>query len=744
MCGRTIFGTGNAADGPRCRPARATSAGSSHAVRAARGSCTHGVRVEAPTRWGTSHQAVARAGTTWLTDVIAHLERCPELRPRLPVVANSTLTVRDDQLIVPLQPGKRSDGQVGPVEVALPHSAPVNAAIEGARSPVRVEVLSAQLNAAFPKVSAAAVMAMLAELIEQGALITSLHAPSTEPDALAYLLLQLDEVGAAMVPPVANVIQVLQEVHAGLRRHNTGKPANARATRRLVSSRMRSLALSEHDPLAVDLRLDATVTLSDQVAREVERATLVLARLSPHPYGTVAWRTYHQRFRGRYGIGPLVPLQDVVDPDRGIGFPDGYPGTASEPRSPTSRRDDALLAVAERVALDGADEVVLDEALIEHLELGVPRLNLPPHLEASINVRATDEAALERGNFKIEVVALAQAGGLTGRSLGVLRPADVGRLAAGLAKRPASDRNIVLAQMSFPQLEPATAHVVGAVQVLPTVISLAEHRWPQRSVLTVDDLTVGCDGQSMYLAAPEWEHRIEAVGMHELRLNTYTPALARFIVELGRAQFAQVTAFDWGAVARAKLPFLPRVRYGRAILAPATWRLQAAELPDRRQPWCHWDDALDDWRTRRRMPRMVYLAEADQRLSLDLDEWVHRVLLRTHLLTTPRAVLVERPTLEDLGWCGSRQHNLIVALQARGQCPDRQACTAARLHVVRDSPHVWRIVGFRIITSATAIQIVLLDMSVISCHGPLRAATARLPEAIRRTEPRKLPMGSGR
>ena len=303
-----------------------------------------------------------------------------------------------------------------------------------------------------------------------------------------------------------------------------------------------------------------------------------------------------------------------------------------------------LLSVAQRAALDGATEVVLDDALIAQLDLCPQRLRLPPHLEACVRVQAAHEEDLTHGRFTVEVTSVSRAaGGLTGRFLSVLRPTDAGRFVASLADLPASDRATKPAQVSFPPLDPATAHVARAVQVLPTVISLAEHRWPSRSVLTIDDLAVGCDGRRMYLAVPDRSHRIEAVGMPALNLRTHTPPLARFLIELGRAQCAQVTAFDWGAAARAKLPFLPRVRYGRAILAPATWRLEAAELPDRHQPWYAWDDAFDEWRARRRMPCLVHLVEADRRLPLDLDESAHRVLLRTHLLTAPRAVLVEAP-----------------------------------------------------------------------------------------------------
>ncbi|WP_328383668.1 lantibiotic dehydratase [Micromonospora zamorensis] len=621
---------------------------------------------KAPTRWGTKHQAIARAGAGWLTDVIAHLERCPELLSRLPVVANNTLTVRDDRLIFPYQPSPGLNGQVGSAEVSLRQSAPVQAAIEAAHSPIRLEVLASQLRGAFPQTSAAVVMAMLKKLIAHHALITSLHAPSTEPDALGYLLRQLDEAGAEIGTSVADVVGALREIHAGLHRHNRAQPGDAAAARRLVALQMRSLAISEQEPLAVDLRLDASVTLPDQVARDVERAALALTRMTADPYGTTAWRAYYQRFYERYGIGSLVPVREVIDPDSGIGLPDGYPGSsAPEPRSPMSRRDEVLLNVAQRAALDGAIEVALDDALIAQLDLCPQRLRLPPHLEACVRVQAADEEDLTHGRFTIEVTSVSRAaGGLTGRFLSVLRPSDAGRFVASLADLPTSDRATKPAQVSFPPLDPATAHVARAIRVLPTVISLAEHRWPSRSVLTIDDLAVGCDGRRMYLAVPDRGHRIEAVGTHALNLRSHTPPLARFLIELGRAQCAQVTAFDWGAAAQAKLPFLPRVRYGRAILAAATWRLETAELPGRQQPWYAWDDAFDQWQARRRIPRLVHLVEADQRLPLDLDESAHRVLLRTHLLTAPRAVLVEASTPDDLGWCGGRPHEVIVALHA--------------------------------------------------------------------------------
>lgn len=615
-------------------------------------------------RWGNGHHAVARAAAGWLTDVISQLEGTPALLNRLPVVANTTLTVRGDRLVVPYQPQGRPGGGPTAVEISLRHTAPVRVAVQAACAPIRVEDLAGKVLAEFPAAGSATVMSMLTELVRRRVLITGLHAPGTVPDALHHLLAALEAANAAAVAEVAELLVNLQQIHAHLESHNGTRAAENRAIRAEVASRMDRLAGGAKHPIAVDLRLDATVVLPAHVAAEAERAADILTRLSAFPYGTPSWRSYHQRFYERFGIGSMVPLLDVIDADSGIGWPDGYPGTVTAARpSPMSRRDEALLALAQVAALDGRDEIEVDSTLIEALDLGAARMRLPGHLELCVQVHAADLVSLGRGDFTLEVVSVSRAAGaLTGRFLSVLTPGDRDVFVASFADLPAGDRDTVPAQLSFPPLDPATAHVARTVQTLPMVISLAEYRSADSSVLTVADLAVACDGRRMYLAAPERGHRVEVVGMHALNLRRHTPPLARFLVELGRAQNAQVTMFDWGAAAH--LPFLPRLRYGRTILAPATWRLTAAELPNRTQPWALWDSSWSAWRTRRRVPRWVYLVEADRRLPLDLDEAAHRVLVRTHLGANPHALLVEAPLPGADGWCEGRPHEVIVPLLA--------------------------------------------------------------------------------
>ncbi|MFI8490172.1 lantibiotic dehydratase [Streptomyces rubrogriseus] len=623
--------------------------------------------------WGEEHVVVGRAGAEWLAAVVEQLESCPDFLRRLPLVVNNTVTSRGDRLVVPFQSDDRGE-RPRAVETSLALTEPVRTVLAVARGPVWGGALVDKLEAEFPEAGPEKARRLLAELVRRRVLVTGLQAPSTETDALGHLLDRLRTADAESLPALAGTVRELGEIHAAL-----GQCAS-RGGRDSAAARMRALVpgLRRH-PVALDLRLDAQLVLPDAVARETERAALILTRVSARPYGTAAWGAYHQRFYERYGIGTMVPLLEVVG-DSGIGYPEGYPGSSPSPRRPRlSARDDVLVRLAQSAALDGRDEVLLTDELIDALDVGPGEPRLPPHLEVGVRVHAAGVDELRRGRFRLEVVSVSRGAGVTaGRFLGVLTPDDRAALAAELSGLPAADGDTVPVQLSFPPLLPDSAHVTRTPRVLPTVISLQEHRSPDADVLVPTDLAVGCDGRRMYLADPKRGRRVEPVGMHALNLRTHTPPLVRFLTELPRAQCAQVTVFDWGAA--AAMPFLPRLRYGRIVLAPARWRLEATELPGQARPRAEWDAALTDWRARRRLRRRVHLVEDDRRLLLDLDEAAQRTLLRDHLDRVRRAVLVEAAEPGAFGWCDDRAHEVAVPLRATrpSPWPELPAPTPAR------------------------------------------------------------------
>ena len=145
-------------------------------------------------------------------------------------------------------------------------------------------------------------------------------------------------------------------------------------------------------------------------------------------------------------------------------------------------------------------------------------------------------------------------------------------------------------------------------------------------MIPLDDLVVGCDRRRLYLASLSLGRRVEPLVLHALDLRSHTPPLARFLAEIGRAQSAVVTGFDWGLAAR--MPFLPRVRVGRAVLAPASWRLEATDLPGQAVTPDRWSAGLHAWCAQRSVPEVVELVEGDRTLRLKLSRPAHLAILR--------------------------------------------------------------------------------------------------------------------
>ncbi|MPZ64706.1 MAG: lantibiotic dehydratase [Pseudonocardiaceae bacterium] len=634
---------------------------------------------ELAARYGEDHHAVARVGGEWLAAVITRLEGRSELRRRLPVVLNNLCFVRDGRLVVGCQQQPAESSRTAPVEVSVRHTRAVETVMQAARSPVRVCDLVGKLTAAFPRTTESVIEGMLAELMAQRILITSLHPPMTATDPLADVVAELTAVRAEQVPQAALLLQQLREIHAELSRHNrVPSPATGRDSRTSAARKMAAISTSEQ-PLTVDLRVDCAVVLPPAVAREAETAAAALARLTPYPYGPPAWRDYHNRFLERYGIGAVVPVSEILNADTGLGFPAGYRDSCLElPTAPLSERDTRLLALAQNAAMDRSIEVVLDEqGLSDLMAEDFAAAQVQPHTEVCFRVHAPTRDALDRGEFDLAVVGVSRAAGtMTGRFLDLLDPADRERVLGAYARLPTVNDDALPVQMSCPPLYPRTENVARSPAVLPHVISLAEHHTGGGRV-PLDDLAVSGDAQRLYLMSLSKGRPVEPTVFSAVEFTNAAHPLLRFLCEISTARAAACAPFSWGAASR--LPFLPRVRYGRTILSPARWILAAADLPGRNAPWPEWVESLAEWRCRYRVPDAVYLGEDDRRIRLDLDEPAHLHLLWSDVDRAGHATLREAPDTSAFGWLDGRAHEIVVPLAAtsrpvRSFVPRRASC----------------------------------------------------------------------
>ncbi|MEU4230986.1 lantibiotic dehydratase [Nonomuraea sp. NPDC026600] len=643
-----------------------------------------------PTGWTGVPVTRTTADGVWLAAVIARLESGPELRRRLPVVVNDLAFVRGERLVVPWQPHAGDPARSELSEVSVRHGPAVRTVMDLARAPVQIGDLIDGLAAAYPGARVPAIEVMVAELVTCGVLITSLRPPSTSVDGLAYVLDRVRDAAADALDEAAPLVRELCAIHEELRAadHATGEAA-VRA-RRTVADRMRAaLPVEVVQPLKVDLRLDGTVVLPPEVAAEAESAAGALLRLTPHPAGHPAWREYHVRFLDRYGAGAVVPIEQLVDDTAGLGFPAHY-GEPRQPAEPLSRKDQRLLTLAQQAALDGAQEIVLDDAAIDSLATdsrnnaaadslaadrknnaateglaadGRDRARPLPYMELVAEVCAPTAGALAAGAFTMTVLAVdGTAACLSGRFVDLLPDGDRRRMAGLYDRLPVSVDGAVPVQLSFPARNARTQEVARTPLLLPELITLAEHRADSPGRIPWRDLAVTADNDRMYLLSRSRRQVVEPV-LTSAVARRAMPPIARLLFEIPRARGAVVSPFSWGAA--ACLPFLPRVRYGRSVLAPARWRIPAEALPGPGTAWPDWARAMTDLRARLGLPTTVSVGTEDRRLRLDLDEPMSLALLRAHLDGAGEAAVVsEAAGPADHGWFGRRAHEIVISLAA--------------------------------------------------------------------------------
>lgn len=558
----------------------------------------------AQVRFGPEHRVVARPEPVALDTVISAFEGDAEQMAGVEVCVNSLARAAGGRVFVPSE---------GASEFSLVLTPAVALVLEAARSPVRYGDLVDKLAAEFPGAGAPQRTGLLAELLRVRLLRSALRAPATVVDPLDRLPSALRDTWSAMCAP--------------------------------------------------DLLLDAAVRLPHAVVVEAETAVTVLTRLATHPRGTPAWCRYAERFADQVGEGVLVPLEEVTDPGRGLGFPEGF-GEVSEPPRPMTRRDRLLLELAGTAAVEGSRSVVLSDAMVEKLEVaaGGPVV-APPHLELCAQVQAASVRALDLGNFRLRVSTVSRAvGSMTGRFWHLVPEAG-----AALGALPTVEPGAELAQLSFHAGRIPADLLTRAPQVLPRVVSVGEFRHRRDGVLFPSDLAVGIQDGRLFLAEAATGRHLEVIAPTAINFvwNNYTPPLARFLAEISRAATAPVAWFDWGAA--WTLPFTPALHYRRSVLTAARWQLREGALPGPTASLDQWAERLHAWKDRARVPDRVLLAEDDQQLPLDLRQDMHLDLLRARLdsSVTGVAVLHDAPPVDASGWIDGRAHSIVLPLGAR-------------------------------------------------------------------------------
>jgi thiopeptide-type bacteriocin biosynthesis protein len=602
-------------------------------------------------RWVTVDQG-------WLIAAAREMERDPLVRGRLRVQANALASERGGRLALPFaldmwSPAKPRSVRATPV---------VKLAIQAAAEPIAYAELLGVLTARFPGAPTTSLANLLGQLIELDLLLTELRPPDDHPDPLAHVL--------GLVPEAPGLQRISRAVAAyAATRLPDAAPDEARKLADMISAgTVHDGAQEPGVPLAVDVGLDLEGTLHRAVGEEIAAAAEVLWRLGPDMTGArPALNNYHQEFVERYGIGQAVPLTELLDAERGLGSPAEYRFPRSARASSGLERDrdrDRILSELALEALQRGGEVVLDAPTIRRLAR--QDKPLPPRgLDLHAELVAAHPAAVDEGEFQVILTpwpGSLTAGATFGRFAYLLGGAP---LLQEVAQRPRPDT--LAAHLSCGVHLARHRNVTRTAHWLPNRVTVGAFGGERPGDIPIADLAVAADGQRLRMFCVSRGLELDACAHTMLNPATTSPNEARLLSDVSLMASGAFSGWRWGEA--ENLPVLPRVRYQRTVLAPASWRCTGPVL-DRSLSWPGWQEALEAWRRRWSVPERIRLGTGDQQLRLDLRRQWHRWLLRAEINGAAHGapvVLQEDPAaLGGAGWLGDPGviAELVVALRS--------------------------------------------------------------------------------
>jgi len=632
---------------------------------------------------GEYYQRHTRLDMDYLFTLCEALGREPAIQARLPYAPNSSLYQRPGHYRYAearLNEQRRSY-QLVVVEADDYLTATLQCARQGA-TPV---ALAAALVVDDAEISREEAESYISELIANQVLLSPLTPAVTGREPIHWLIGVLEQAsaiphpkGAAATPdPIRLVLETLRATHqalatldqAGLglapvRYHTIAAPLQCLPTSAKVE-RLFQVDMFKPAPEAV---------LGDAVLAEIKRGVALLQRITPTP-GDDPLAHFRRRFVARYE-GRTVPLLEALDEESGIGFQAElncdyaplltgvrFPPGAGEKQIAWGNRQQLLLPRLEAVWRRGAQGLELSDAEVAALT-NPQSLPLPNSFAVTATVAASSSQALEQGDFQLYFHHTTGPSGA--RLLGRFCHGDPQlhqAVAAYLAAEAAQHPDAILAEIVHLP-EGRTGNVLCRPLLRQYEIPyLGQSGAPTAQQIPLTDLLVAVVDDEIVLYSQRLQQRILPRLSNAHNFSLPGPNVYSFLCNLQEQGVAANLTWDWGALTSAA--FLPRLTYGRLVLARARWRVEQEEIQRfvKQQEVDRWR-AVQEWRSQRQLPRWVLMSDGDNELPIDLDNilCVENFVesLRTRTATVLYELFPGPDQLCAIGPEGAFVHELVV------------------------------------------------------------------------------------
>lgn len=504
---------------------------------------------------------------------------------------------------------------------------------------------------------------LLDALIEAGVVISELHvSPMDNP--IDYLFERFADIDPSRAHSLQQALLEMKELDdlPVMSRTVESYDAVVRACHSLVEDRPKSV-------VQVDMHIPLKGALASTVLDDAALLGEYLMRMGTNR----SLKRFRERFVARYGgLERMVPLLELVDGNLGLGNPED-----PENVDDTNIERDALIT---RLACDAmrssAPEI---ELTAEQLATIAPPLGSHDgrhSIEIAFQVAARSGESIERGDYLVVPSGFIGAMGAArslGRFMHLFEPEAYER-----AKMVVSDdsHDGPRAEFVYAPLPVRNYNVLMRPRLVDTEIKVGVVDPSESDQLSLDDLWVGVDANSLFLWSDSRQCRVFPMESHVLDTLRLAPNLCRLLSFIGMDGQRVMREFPWGAA--STFTALPRVKVGRVVLSPRRWRFTSAEFGRSAKTA---QKALDDLRATWNLPRYILLCEGDNRLLLDLDSSITGTLMNDRLSVNSRNIhFQEMLPAPNETWLHGTSHGTYVAEFVASLTPRAKAPSAKEAH----------------------------------------------------------------
>lgn len=501
------------------------------------------------------------------------------------------------------------------------------------------------------------------ELIRNRILVSDLNVSISGPKPVVDLISQISALDATNVD-----VRTLQKTFSQLAELNRRPIGEALKGYQEISIDLGRICKHSVEPskrLHADLhKPPICVQIGSNVIQEIISAVHILHSIS-RPIDT-PWRKFKQDFLERFGEAE-VPLSLALDEELGVPFErsvrrgssDLLDGVLLETRANSAiewtARDALLLRLVCRALAARETEISLREADLTQLE-NRDKGQLTDSFSVLATILAPSPEAIDRGDYQI----LFNDGYLSSSAaygrFCFVDPGLKAKVRDLLDREERHNESAIFAEVvHYPggeELGNIVSRPIFSQFEIPYDCSSS---LPADYQIPVSDISVSVRRDRVILMSKRLNKEIiPRLSVAHAFTKPMNAVVYKFLCALPFQVLRSIPVWSWGTVFQS-MPFLPRLRFGKIIISPATWNLNKQEIHDlvstSRNDAC---DGIRGLREKRGIPRMVLLREDNHYLPIDFENalsarmLLHQIRKRdqakiTELLPTPEQVAMRGP-----------------------------------------------------------------------------------------------------